>query len=269
MGVSPFSLETLYSYTAGRRPPSRAVTDLRSILQASSIRASSRRVARKPLCSAAPSHRRPLVTASPPTTDLPLRYHTPTAWATLALADAVSLLGDHAHLERKAASNALELVSRWPAGEASPDAWVSILAAVARDETIHLHAVSRLLAARGGGMPRVHRNPYASALHGLVRRGQGTLELLDRLLISALIEARSCERFDLLAASGLDAELCAFFDSLRGSEQGHYRVFLHLAEMVVAGEERDRRWSELLDAEAGIIAAQVPGPRMHSGVGDG
>ncbi len=213
-----------------------------------------------------PSHRRPLVTAAPPTVDLPLRYRTPAAWATLVLVDDVSLLGDHAHLERKAASNALELVSRWPAGEASPDAWVSILAAVARDETIHLHAVSRLLAARGGGMPRVHRNPYASALHGLVRRGQGTLELLDRLLISALIEARSCERFDLLAASGGDAELCEFFASLRGSELGHYKVFLHLAEMVVAPAERDRRWDELLAAEAGIIAQQAPGPRMHSGV---
>ena len=203
----------------------------------------------------------------PQATELPLHYRTPATWAAEALAAPLELLGDHAHLERKAASNALELVSRWPAGESSPDAWVSILAAVARDETIHLHAVSRLLAARGGAMPRVHRNAYASALHGLVRRGQGTRELLDRLLISALIEARSCERFELLANSGGDAELCAFFDSLRGSELGHYKVFLHLAGMVVADDERDRRWQELLAAEAAIIAAQPPGPRMHSGVG--
>lgn len=218
-------------------------------------------------CRALPRLACPVTDQRPPTTHLPLHYHTPPAWAAQALTAPLALLGDHAHLERKAASNALELVSRWPAGEASPDAWVSILAAVARDETIHLHAVSRLLVARGGGMPRVHRNPYASALHGLVRRGQGTRELLDRLLISALIEARSCERFELLAESGCDADLCEFFASLRGSELGHYKVFLHLAEMVVSADERDGRWDELLAAEAGIIAAQPPGPRMHSGVG--
>lgn len=196
---------------------------------------------------------------------LPLRYHTPKAWAAEVLAAPLELLGDHAHLERKAASNALELVNRWP-GAVCPDAWVSILAAVARDETVHLHAVSRLLAARGGSLPRVHRNHYASALHGLVRRGEGRHELLDRLLVSALIEARSCERFELLGAQREDAVLAEFFMSLHGSELSHYKVFLHLAGMLVGEAEWQPRWQALLDAEASIIAAQSPGPRMHSGV---
>jgi tRNA-(ms[2]io[6]A)-hydroxylase len=198
---------------------------------------------------------------------LPLRYHTPDAWAAQALAEPLALLGDHAHLERKAASNALELINRWP-GAVCPDAWVSILAAVARDETIHLHAVSRLLAARGGSLPRVHRNPYASALHGLVRRGEGGRELLDRLLVSALIEARSCERFELLARCGLDEELGAFFLSLHSSELSHYKVFLHLAGLLVADAEWQPRWREMLDAEATIMASQTPGSRMHSGVAE-
>ena len=197
---------------------------------------------------------------------LPLRYHTPDTWAAQALAEPLALLGDHAHLERKAASNALELVNRWP-GAVCPAAWVSILAAVARDETVHLHAVSRLLAARGGTLLRVHRNQYASALHGLVRRGEGRHELLDRLLVSALIEARSCERFELLGRCGDDPELAEFFMSLHGSELGHYKVFLHLAGMLVGPEAWQGRWESMLDAEAVTMAAQAPGSRMHSGAG--
>jgi len=196
---------------------------------------------------------------------LPLRYHTPEQWVNEVLTEPRALLGDHAHLERKAASNALELVNRWP-GAVCPDAWVSILAAVARDESVHLHALSRLLASRGGTLPRVHRNVYASALHGLVRRGEGARELLDRLLVSALIEARSCERFELLARCAEDRELAEFFLSLHGSELSHYKVFLHLAGMLVDDGQWQARWSEMLDAEAAIMAAQAPGPRMHSGV---
>lgn len=199
---------------------------------------------------------------------LPLIWQTPDAWAAQALADPLALLGDHAHLERKAASNALELLNRWPA-EAGSEPWVSVLAAIARDETIHLHAVIRLLAVRGGCLPRVHRNAYASALHTLVRRGRGPLEILDRLLVSALIEARSCERFEVLARLGTDAELCDFYRSLHTSELSHYKIFLRLAGRVVPPAERDRRWQELLGAETAIIEAQPPGPRMHSGLAPG
>jgi tRNA 2-(methylsulfanyl)-N6-isopentenyladenosine37 hydroxylase len=196
---------------------------------------------------------------------LPLLVRTPETWVAQVLSEPLALLGDHAHLERKAAANALELVSRWP-GSACPEAWVSILAAVARDEAVHLQAVSRLLAARGGCLPRVHRNQYASALHGLVRRGQGAHELLDRLLVSALIEARSCERFELLGRCAADGELAAFFHSLHSSELGHYKVFLHLAGMLVTAHEWQPRWQGMLVAEADILAAQSAGPRMHSGV---
>src|SRR5688572_30282158 len=73
------------------------------------------------------------------------------------------------------------------------------MTAVARDEVEHLAVVSRLLARRGGRLTKQHSNPYAAALRGLVRMGTGRGELVDRLLISGLIEARSCERFRLLA----------------------------------------------------------------------
>src|SRR5688572_24348467 len=114
--------------------------------------------------------------------DLPLRYATPAAWAAGVLADPLALLNDHAHLEKKAAANALELLNRWPEPN-PPENWVAAMTAVARDEVEHLAVVSRLLARRGGRLTRQHANPYASALHKLVRRGRGQEELVDRLMI--------------------------------------------------------------------------------------
>jgi tRNA-(ms[2]io[6]A)-hydroxylase len=128
-----------------------------------------------------------------------------------------------------------------------------------------LHAVTRLLHARGGSLPRMHRNHYAVALHALVRRGTGTRELLDRLLVAALIEARSCERFELLAEAADDRDLRALYVSLRGSEQAHYRLFLKLAGTLVPAAEVTARWSEMCSAEAATMAAQPAGPRIHAG----
>src|SRR5947199_1447518 len=123
--------------------------------------------------------------------ELPLRYVTPARWAAEALTQPLELLNDHAHLEKKAAANALELLNRWPE-PSPPENWVAAMTAVSRDEVEHLAVVCRLLARRGGRLTRSHANPYASELHKLVRRGKGTEELVDRLMISSLIEARSC-----------------------------------------------------------------------------
>jgi tRNA-(ms[2]io[6]A)-hydroxylase len=143
------------------------------------------------------------------------------------------------------------------------------MTAVARDEVEHLAVVSRLLARRGGRLTKSHSNPYASALHQLVRKGRGTEELVDRLMISSLIEARSCERFKLLGDSVEDdAELKKLYGGLWASEHGHYLSFLQLAEQILPEKDVAKRWSQMLDAEAKIIRSQPPGPRMHSGVGD-
>src|SRR3984957_17718758 len=121
-----------------------------------------------------------------PEASLPLRYETPPAWAAQVLAHSVELLNDHAHLEKKAAANALELVNRWPEPN-PPENWVAGMTAIARDEVEHLMLVTRLLARRGARLSRQHGNPYASELRVLVRKGQGPDELIDRLMISALI----------------------------------------------------------------------------------
>ncbi|MSR30894.1 MAG: hypothetical protein EXR99_05245 [Gemmataceae bacterium] len=195
---------------------------------------------------------------------LPLLVFTPTAWAKAALASPVDLLNDHAYLEKKAAANALELLNRWPEPQ-YPRKWLSTLAGIARDESAHLVMVIRFLAKFGGKLSRTHFNPYASTLHKLVRKGQGTLELMDRLLIASLIEARSCERFELLAKPAQENELSKLYSGLAKSERNHYLVFLNLAKLVRQENEVLERWQELLREEATIIQAQPLGPRMHSG----
>jgi tRNA-(ms[2]io[6]A)-hydroxylase len=176
------------------------------------------------------------------------------------------LLNDHAHLEKKAAANALELLNRWPEPR-PPENWVAAMTAVARDEVEHLATVCRLLARRGGKLTKQHSNRYAADLRALVRQGTGPGELVDRLMVSALIEARSCERFHLLGeACENDIELRKLYRGLWASEHGHYRTFLQLAEEIEAPDQVAKRWDDMLDAEARIIESQAPGARMHSGI---
>ena len=196
---------------------------------------------------------------------LPLVSRTPVSWGVAALTDPIALLIDHAFLEMKAAQNAMDLLTRWP-NEWMPG-WVETMTGVARDETSHLSQVTRLLIRRGGRLERGHKSYYASDLRRLVRNGKLT-ETLDRLCVSALIEARSCERFAILASVAEDEELGAFYKALFSSEMGHYKVFLKLAYKMAPKDEVDVRWQELLVAEAKIIEAQPPGCRIHSGLGN-
>jgi tRNA-(ms[2]io[6]A)-hydroxylase len=128
--------------------------------------------------------------------------------------------------------------------------------------------VIRILADRGGRLERTHRNDYARQLRMSVRTGSGDQELLDRLLVSALIDARSCERFAVLAryCQDRDPELARFYQRLSSSERGHHTVFLRLGALAVPHREVEARWREMLELEATVICAQAPGPRLHSGV---
>ena len=196
---------------------------------------------------------------------LPLHSHTPIEWGRAALADSIALLMDHAFLEKKAANNAMELMTHWPS-DWFPG-WVEAMTSVARDEAAHLAQVVRLLIRRGGRLGRVHKNPYANALRILARKGDAS-EIVDRLFVSALIELRSCERFAVLAAAADDAELAAFYRALFTSEMGHYKLFLKLAHKIGPKSATEARWEQMLAAEARILAEQPPGPRIHSGYGE-
>jgi tRNA 2-(methylsulfanyl)-N6-isopentenyladenosine37 hydroxylase len=197
--------------------------------------------------------------------DLPLLKTTPDSWGEEVILQPLALLNDHAHLEKKAANNALEMLLRWPEPN-PPENWVQAMTAVARDEVEHLAIVTRILARRGGRLTKAHTNAYANQLQKLVRRGEGPRELVDRLMVAALIEARSCERFEILSRVCSDRELSRLYKALWASEHGHYRTFLNLAEQVEAPASVSRRWQEMLRLEADIMTSQQPGPRMHSWV---
>jgi len=196
---------------------------------------------------------------------LPLKYLTPASWAAVPLTNLQALLSDHAYLERKAASNALELLNRWPEPK-HPENWAPTLSSIARDEALHLHQVLQFMTKRGWKLERLHRSAYAGDLRKLVRMGRGPEEIIDRLLVSALIEARSCERFRLIGENSSDAPLARFYIALAAAEFGHYSVFVSLAKAVLPAKVVKVRWELMLAEEAVIAQHQPAGPGLHSGL---
>ncbi len=190
---------------------------------------------------------------------LPLRCATSPEWLPVVLADFNVFLADHAECERKAAMSALSFIARF----ADRPALVEPMIALAREELAHFHEVCKLLARRGVPLAVNQKNPYVERLRTHVRHPLDEF-YLDRLIVSALIEARSCERFAILSA-GLpaDHELTGFYARLAREEAGHYRVFLRQAQHAYEEELVQRRLDEMLDREADIIRSLPPRPAMH------
>ena len=192
---------------------------------------------------------------------------TDAAWVDHAIDRLDELLIDHAHCEIKAATNALSLASRAPDG-----AMAEQLAALAEEEVRHFRQVLDELGRRGLklGLPPV--DTYAAELRAIAHRtrpaGRSPREtLLDRLLIGALIEARSCERFKLLADALRgrgEPALADFYDELFSSEARHYRVLYDLASAAIGDEDKARsRLAELADAEGELNARLGAGAAVH------
>ncbi len=190
---------------------------------------------------------------------LNLAAPTDPGWIGAALAELDEVLLDHAHCERKAAGMALRLMFRYPDRAYLHDA----LSRLAREELAHYEEVLRALAARGQEMRRQRPSAYAGRLYGCVR-GHEPERLIDTLLVCALIEARSCERFRLLAEAVEDPALASLYRGLLASEARHHNAYLELA---VRGEDEApvrKRLSELALLEAEILAAPSARVRMHS-----
>ena len=191
-----------------------------------------------------------------------LKVHTDDSWADTAMRDVDAVLVDHAHCELKAASNALSLVGRHPGDAALAHA----LSELAREEIEHFQRVMALLTSRRVALGPPPVDAYAAALRraaGALARGPSVTALVDRLLVAALIEARSCERFQLLAetARGHDAALHALWRDLLAAEARHYRTFVDLA-VLAAGGDRDAvsgRLEQLAEAEGAIVTALARG----------
>ncbi len=189
-----------------------------------------------------------------------LSVPTDAMWAAAAMRDIDGVLVDHAHCEMKAASNALSLVARHP----HDLELVRALTDLAREEIEHFQRVLSLLSARGIALGPPPVDAYAAELRRAVHAAPREPELpalVDRLLVGALIEARSCERFQLLAsatAGGVAlAELHALWNELLAAEARHYRTFVDMA-VRVAGGDRLRvtaRLERLAQLEGAIVAA--------------
>ena len=196
-----------------------------------------------------------------------LKSNTDPAWVAVALGDLDAVLADHAHCEHKAAVTALSFISRWP----DDPVLVDRLSGLAAEEVDHLRRVAALCSERGLPLGHPERDHYAKALLGKTRPGE-LGHCVDRLLVCALIEARSCERLKLLAEHLEEPALRAFYDELWRCEAGHHTLFVELAERqkVRAGrtpeEARKRvhaRLAELADAEAEILAGLPLRPAIH------
>lgn len=182
------------------------------------------------------------------------------AWAEAALADLPALLADHLHCERKAATTALSLVRAYP----ERADLVLHLSRLAHEETSHLVEVGRRLRQIEGRATRDAGDPYAKALTALVRPAEPNRQL-DRLLVAGLIEARSAERLDLLAAAlgDRDPALSGFYAGLAAAEHRHRDIFLALARSLAGAEALAARVRALAAREAEVVAALPWGPRIH------
>ncbi len=180
-----------------------------------------------------------------------LKLHSATdqAWLPLALAHFDAVLIDHAHCEKKAAANALSLLQAYPDIPGLP----ALMARLAREESGHLARVLAVMEVRGLRLTFDSGDPYAKALQKLLRNPPHERRL-DRLLIAAIIEARSHERLQLLADGLEDPELRRLYAELAQSEDGHQELFVRLAQGLEAGPAGAARLDELLAIEARIVA---------------
>jgi len=181
---------------------------------------------------------------------LGLKLPTDPRWVDLASQKMEDILSDHAWCEQKAASTAISLLVTYPE---LPDL-VEEMAALAREEMSHFEMVHKVLQARNLPLGRERKDEYVNRLNGFFpKTSDRTLRLVHRLLVAALIEARSCERFKLLSEQLPDEELREFYRRLMASEAGHYRLFLDFARRFGGRAQADALWQQLLDFEADIM----------------
>jgi len=194
-------------------------------------------------------------------TKLGLKLPTDPRWVNLAEIDLAEILTDHAYCEQKAATSCISLIQAYPDREEL----VEEVAPIVTEEWGHFRMVLAELKKRDLKLGRQRKDEYVNQLLDFQRKGVSRDEaLLERLLICALIEARSCERFRLLSLHIADKALRSWYHKFMVSEAGHYRMFLDLAELYFGKEKVRVRWLEYLQYEAGIMQRLKPrGDRMH------
>jgi tRNA-(ms[2]io[6]A)-hydroxylase len=181
------------------------------------------------------------------------------AWIELAIANINIILLDHSHCERKAAGVALNLMFRYP----SYTPLIRQLTAIAQEELEHFEQVNQWLEKRNIALAALSAPPYGAKLKSQIRKAEPD-RLLDSLLISGLIEARSHERLGLLAQYCPEPELAKFYRGLMTSEARHYGIYWGLAHHYFERLVVSDRLSALADYESEVLATLYPEPRIHS-----
>jgi tRNA-(ms[2]io[6]A)-hydroxylase len=192
---------------------------------------------------------------------LGLQLPTDPRWVNLAEMDLEEILTDHAYCEQKAATSCISLIQAYP----NRYELVRELAPIVTEEWGHFRSVLRELDKRGLSLGRQRKDLYVNKLLAFQPKGLSKEEkLLEKLLVCALIEARSCERFRLLSLHLEEAELRDFYHRFMVSEAGHYKLFIELARKYFGEERANARWAEYLAYEAQIMEElELRGDRMH------
>jgi tRNA-(ms[2]io[6]A)-hydroxylase len=191
--------------------------------------------------------------------DLPLLTPTADGWAELARANLGVFLRDHAVCEQQAALTALNLVAHYP----EDDRLVDRMTALAAEEIVHLRRVCAVLRRRGLGLSRRRPNRWVRELRSHVESDREPGLKVDRLLVAALVEARSCERFARLLEVLEDEEVRSLLCDLGPAEKRHWQTFHSLAAREVTGRELERRWRRWLEIESEATARRGTAPTVH------
>ncbi|SDP98832.1 tRNA-(ms[2]io[6]A)-hydroxylase [Mucilaginibacter sp. OK268] len=170
------------------------------------------------------------------------------------------LLTDHAFCEQKAASNAITLIVQNP----NLNALVQEMALLVQEEMDHFKRVHDIILQRGFVLGRERKDNYVNELRKFIIIGGGReAQLIDRLLFSAMIEARSCERFKVLSENIGDTHLSEFYHELMVSEATHYAMFIRLAKKYAVEIDVEKRWKEFLEYEAQVIQNYGKSETIH------
>jgi len=192
---------------------------------------------------------------------LGLKLPTDPRWVDLASISLEEILTDHAFCEQKAATQCISLIQLYP----DKIELVNALSPIVTEEWGHFRMVWAEMQKRGYTLGRQRKDEYVNQLLQQEPKGSGSEDkLLNKLMICALIEARSCERFRLLSENLEDELLKKFYYKFMVSEAGHYRLFIDLAETYFSAEKVRECWRKWLKNEENILAQLSPrGDRMH------
>lgn len=189
-----------------------------------------------------------------------LQTKTPDTWLEYAANAIPLLLIDHAHCERKAAATAINFISKYP----NRKELVAAMSPLAREELLHFEKVIALMQERQIDFIPLAPSDYASKMHKHITKRDGIERLRDQLIIGAIIEARSCERFSAIIPYLKDPQLAKFYGTLLRSEARHFQDYLRLAKLYAGNI--DNRVDYFLGIENAFITSNDTVFRFHSGI---